>query len=622
MYQPSPEVARLRLLSDVEGLCQLVRTGDYWSARASVEFLADMADPRSAETLLWCLGESDEDHILRGRAAVALGRMHERRAVPLLPRLVADARTPGYLRRAAVEALGLVGDPSALGVLLKALDDGDIRYPAVVALGRLGRPEAAPAILRLRRPGYPLLPAEDMCEALGALGNPVAVEALALRLRTPEDDARRTAARCAAARALGRINTADCIPPLISALRDSDGSVAAAAAGALVEIDDAVPHLIKALDAPEAETRRRTCGILAERAAPVAAARLIHTLAHDRSALVRRAAAHALASVGTPDTVHALIAALDDRTVSDAAADALKRIPETPADVVAARLFEGDAHRQRIAARYLGLLGDARHCPALVRALEQVGHGARAAVVEALGRLGCAAARDALRETATCPDNPPSLRARAVQALGTIGNPGDTDLLLNSLGDDHGSVRLRAAEALGRLSCSRASTALGQVAFHDSDPDVRNAAVEALGSMDGTAVPVLLSLLSDSSATLRLAAARQLGRHADDRAIAALAGLSREEDPRMRSAALTALARLEDSRTIPPLIQALSVKDRWSPWNVSHVVILEALTRFEDRRAVEALVDHYPRCRSQESLRPLVGDIAQRGWDLGWLRQT
>jgi HEAT repeat protein len=160
------------------------------------------------------------------------------------------------------------------------------------------------------------------------------------------------------------------------------------------------------------------------------------------------------------------------------------------------------------------------------------------------------------------------------------------------------------------------------VARHDSDPDVRNAAVEALGTMDGAAVPVLLSLLPESSATLRLAAARQLGRHADDRAIAALAGLSREEDPRMRSAALTALARLEDSRTIPPLIQALSERDRWSPWNVSHVVILEALTRFEDRRAVEALVDHYPRCRSRESLHPLMGDIAQRGWDLGWLRQT
>lgn len=412
------------------------------------------------------------------------------------------------------------------------------------------------------------------------------------------------------------------IPPLISTLSDSDGSVAAAAADALVEIDDAVPHLINALDAPEAETRRRTCGILAERAAPVAAAPLIHTLAHDGSALVRRAAAQALASVSTPDRVHALIAALDDRTVGDAAADALKRIPDTPADLVAARLFEDDAHRQRIAARYLGLLGDPRHCPALVRALEQVAHGAQAAVVEALGRLGCAAARDALRETATCSGNPPSLIARAVQALSTVGNPGDADLLLYSLGDDHSSVRLRAAEALGRLSCSSASTALGRVARHDSDPDVRNAAVEALGTMDGAAVPVLLSLLPESSATLRLAAARQLGRHADDRAIAALAGLSREEDPRMRSAALTALARLEDSRTIPPLIQALSERDRWSPWNVSHVVILEALTRFEDRRAVEALVDHYPRCRSRESLHPLMGDIAQRGWDLGWLRQT
>ena len=75
-------------------------------------------------------------------------------AVPALIQALQETegkRSSGYLRWTAAEALGKIGDPSAVPALTGALQDEDqiIRWQCAKALGRIGDPSAVPALVVL-----------------------------------------------------------------------------------------------------------------------------------------------------------------------------------------------------------------------------------------------------------------------------------------------------------------------------------------------------------------------------------------------------------------------------------------------------------------------------------------
>ncbi|HEX8147522.1 MAG TPA: HEAT repeat domain-containing protein [Pyrinomonadaceae bacterium] len=107
----------------------------------------------------------DKEASVRGAAAVAIGRIGDARAVPVLS-MVLNRRLPGtglvsrvtrakseeneFVRRAAAEALGRIGSREGVPALIDALNDrragGDVRREAARALGLIGDPAAAPAL--------------------------------------------------------------------------------------------------------------------------------------------------------------------------------------------------------------------------------------------------------------------------------------------------------------------------------------------------------------------------------------------------------------------------------------------------------------------------------------------
>jgi HEAT repeat protein len=89
--------------------------------------------------LLACL-ESEDDE-LRARAAHALGKIGDPRAVPALDAIAADGG-PWQVRTAASAALGALGDPTAVGGLLRALaaEEWAVRDAAARSLTELGEP--------------------------------------------------------------------------------------------------------------------------------------------------------------------------------------------------------------------------------------------------------------------------------------------------------------------------------------------------------------------------------------------------------------------------------------------------------------------------------------------------
>jgi HEAT repeat protein len=154
--------------------------------------------------------------------------------------------------------------------------------------------------------------------------------------------------------------------------------------------------------------------------APQVAARL----SQDKSALVRKSAAYALATLKTPESSSALRAALRDMDleVRGAAAVALDEYGD-PADVAAltGALSDAAPFVQEQAARALGRFGraSASAVPAIITLLSgNAPHGVRLHAAIALGQIGERSALPAL--TAASQDRDPYLSKAAIQAIKLI----------------------------------------------------------------------------------------------------------------------------------------------------------------------------------------------------------
>lgn len=106
--------------------------------RTAVMKLGMVGGDQAVRTLISIVDNSQEDLIVRGRAALMLGKLKDDRAVPHLIRAL-DA--PGFLTPYnAAQALGKIGDRRAVDALLVFADSSrdKTRDAAVLALRQLG----------------------------------------------------------------------------------------------------------------------------------------------------------------------------------------------------------------------------------------------------------------------------------------------------------------------------------------------------------------------------------------------------------------------------------------------------------------------------------------------------
>ncbi len=106
--------------------------------RTAVMKLGMVGGDRAVRTLIGIVENSQEDLIVRGRAALMLGKLKDDRAVPPLIRAL---EAPGFLTPYnAAQALGKIGDPRAIDALLSFADNSNdkTRAAAVEALRQLG----------------------------------------------------------------------------------------------------------------------------------------------------------------------------------------------------------------------------------------------------------------------------------------------------------------------------------------------------------------------------------------------------------------------------------------------------------------------------------------------------
>jgi len=303
----------------------------------------------------------------------------------------------------------------------------------------------------------------------------------------------------------------------------------------------AVAPLAAELSSPELVTRRWAASLLRQvkgAAEPVAAA--LRPLAADPDVELRLAVGQALASVKDAQALELLLP-----------------------------IASGGVPWMRYGAlQALGVLGDARAIPGLVRAFQDPDVNIRMNAASALQALGEPAV-GTLMELGQSGDS--ETRASVLHCLRQIGSPKAAPMASSQLEDPDKYVRAAAISCLNRVLPPIARSVL-EPRVVDPEAWVRRVVCEALGELGGPDSTRLLlqRLKEDEDLGVRAAAAQALGKCGDgNAAVALLHLLLAEEDCSLLEAALEALAGIGDARILelmalfePRRMRRLSRKER------------------------------------------------------------
>jgi HEAT repeat protein len=277
---------------------------------------------------------------------------------------------------------------------------------AASLLGRLRAKEAVPALIQaLSEPEA----ARQAAEALGEIGDPVAVEPLIALLRGPEED---SDIRVVAMQSLGKLKDPRAVPVLLEIIgREGNEALWSAAAEALGTMGDlsAVPGLVKLLSSDKSGVRSIAVRTLGTLKANAAAPALVDTLKVEQSESFKYSLAIALGNIGDP-----------------AGAEGLAQLAFTQGDsVVTGRI-------RQAAVEGLGKMGDAGAAP-LIRVLSQSeSEGTRVAAAKQLGDMNSVAAVKALGDAISL-DPSGKVSSEAALALGRLNDPSAVQALVAAL---------------------------------------------------------------------------------------------------------------------------------------------------------------------------------------------
>jgi HEAT repeat protein len=256
-----------------------------------------------------------------------------------------------------------------------------------------------------------------------------------------------------------------------------------------------------------------------------------------------RSAAPALVGLfADADTFLGLLAGVALRRIGADAVPALQKGLEDSRPVV-----------RRMAARTLGLLGDAARpaVPALGKTLKDADPTVHAAAATALGRLGRGARAALPALTAALDDGDPAVQVEAASALWRVnGDARGAAVLAKAARGEDATLAEQAVAALAEMGPkAKESADAVRAALGSKDASLRIAAARALYCItkDAAAVlPLLESASRSSEAAERRAAVSALGAlGAEEKAVVSLVRLLGDKDADLRREAASALSSRE-----------------------------------------------------------------------------
>ncbi|HUP65006.1 MAG TPA: HEAT repeat domain-containing protein [Thermoanaerobaculia bacterium] len=539
-----------------------------------VNLLGDIQSPEAFEALL-ALCPREKDTNILSSVVSALGKYRDTRAVP--PLLHTLKREDVWLRFHVVEALGEIGDRSALPAILPLYSEKALRKPVLEAIGKIADVGTLNFLLKVI--------GED--EKL----NLTALRALIRLAETDKPRVIETAERHLIQKRFREAFPAGKVPALIEHLRSSPKrevrnfilKFLGWTSNAL-----ALPALLEALEQPEsAETAAQALTDFGPGATAAVTDRLRTVREDETTALLIRIGQ----LVGGESMIAPLIGFLDHESpvIRRLAIEALGRTPSrATTGYLMAKLDDPDVACQQSAVNAVTALLTAfpEEKPlALGRLRKLLGSSSVPERLNALSILANVQGEGYPDELLLASkDGDPVIRQRALSLMGKFGEARFADQLVMALADESTVVRIAAIQALVKV---RSRSALPPLVSALEDPDVwiRTAAAQALGEYrEQEGIDALLRHLDADQPPVRIAVIEALGKAARPELVAVYRQLLTDEDVEIRKAALLALAGVPGEEGFDQLIESLSDPD----WRMRGAAA-SALGGRGDHRALEPL---------------------------------
>ena len=458
--------------------------------------------------------------------------------------------------RGLAKVLGWLDGDAAQRALTRLLGQGEVRAQVVEALVRYGTGVVALLAEQLR--SEDLETRQAAAVALGRIGDRHATRPLIAALRDRE-------LVIAAAGALARIGDGEAFDALVGLLGDDDSAIRQSAIAALNSIGhpDMPARTLVLLDDSDRNRRVSALKIAGYFGYPQCLARVLECC-RDCDEHVRRTAAEQLAFFDDLRAVEPLMSLLEDPVpaVRAAAASTLSRV-EHPArtDALLRRLTDLDSWVRFVTLKAFAAIGDVRPLPAIIDTLNRdpAAH-VRLAAIEAVGRLQPADALQILEPLTRSPNE--DIARAAITALGHVGQADALSTLERDVRAPQPWQRLAAIEGLTLRDETPVPQILQWVAAADRDPDVAQAAVDALarigvrehGPQGREATRALIALTAEPAS--RQSAIAALSGLPARRTVDIAAGL-RHPSPDVRCATVEALSRMKQPDASRALESAL-----------------------------------------------------------------
>lgn len=484
---------------------------------------------------------------------------------------------PEYVRSYAVQAAGIIGNESAVGVLRLALKDPDasVRVEAASRLGSKDEQAALDVLTQELGAGDDNVK-DKVIYALWNLGSERAVKALEEAAETYPS------VRKPALEALASIREAAAIPTLARHLNDPDNRVRSAVIESLGEIGGAsvIPHLIKAADDGDDDIAEQAVEFLG-RIGGEEIIRYLTDLLENRSGKLLGAAAEALGQAGAIGSIPKLAQLLDEYKDDDSDDDfpgvilggwinghvrakiagALCQLgDERGRDALAEIITKGYSEGRKVAAKAL-----ARCRPDEAKALlpEVIGN---IKITNGLSGYDLAALADILYDLDACDD------PRVVTTMINV---------LNSSRSRFDSTASVAMNVLGHVGGQPAVDAL-TTAAKSSDPMRQLGAMTALGNIaNENTVTGLLGGLTTGVNPVRQYAARGLSRVDDSAMYQGLKHAVRHKYPKVRRKVARCIFYYSHDEEGAELISELAASD---PYEEIKEAARQAIVQLEYKR--------------------------------------
>jgi HEAT repeat protein len=495
-------LARIADPGAVQPLIRALATADLWLAPRIADILTRHGDA-VVDPLIAALNDGNHEPA-RAWAANVLGEVRAHRAFPLLVRLLGDPEDE--VRAKAATALGRLGDRRAIGYLLEHLltDPAPfVRVRIASSLGQFGGPEVTDRLVRaLGDPAWWVrMRSVEALEQIG-LG---AEGPLLVALDDPDSEI-----RVRAAVALERLGVPDNLVRMIESgervPEAYETLVKLATTGAREFLAELVLH-------PSRQVRAAVVTAIGRAQRRDLAAEIIQIAANDSEPSLRTLAFGTLRSLGLREALSAAITGVTDpdQRVRAAAVELMGALGGL--DVVRmlrAQTGDAEAPVRAAAVRALGALGEATEAD--VRGLL----GDPSSVVREAAVLAVAEARlSSLLPTLIelLRDNDVGVRHEAALAIGALGDRSVVPALLRAFPDPAADVSQAIAVAVSRLDLEAVPGLIDSL-VESPDVEAKLALIRTLDQRGSEAIPVLYRLRSDYIPAVRAAAIKALGRRA------------------------------------------------------------------------------------------------------------